>query len=224
MMKQCKATNCFKKAHARGLCSTHLSRLIRGANIDAPIRLVSKRKSEYCSVENCNRPYYCKDMCHFHYKRMIDSVDLNRQYHGYQRGKLEKNCLQCSKKFSVKKSLPNSKFCSKHCWGKHRIGEKNSNWRGGITDSTTEERNRFNRELREIILTRDNYICQICQSENSGNLQIDHIKSWAKYPELRFDINNCRTVCRPCHFYVTYKHKISPNSKWGLLCKSVLNK
>jgi 5-methylcytosine-specific restriction endonuclease McrA len=31
------------------------------------------------------------------------------------------------------------------------------------------------------------------------SIEMDHIKEWCNYPELRFDINNCRTLCSLCH-------------------------
>ena len=27
----------------------------------------------------------------------------------------------------------------------------------------------------------------------------DHVKPWALYPELRYDLDNGRTLCVPCH-------------------------
>lgn len=42
------------------------------------------------------------------------------------------------------------------------------------------------------------------------------IKSWADFPELRFDINNCRTLCRFCHYQVTFgKPMQDRNNNWG---------
>ena len=33
-----------------------------------------------------------------------------------------------------------------------------------------------------------------------GNyLEADHIKPWAYFPDLRFELDNGRTLCRPCH-------------------------
>jgi hypothetical protein len=70
------------------------------------------------------------------------------------------------------------------------------------------------KRFRNLVLGRDNDTCQIC-SIVKENLQVDHIKSWSEYPELRFDLDNCRTVCMACHYYVTYKRKIPQGIFWG---------
>jgi hypothetical protein len=51
---------------------------------------------------------------------------------------------------------------------------------------------------RKSVYDRDNYTCQICGTIG-GALNADHIKPWCLFPELRFDINNGRTLCVPCH-------------------------
>ena len=57
------------------------------------------------------------------------------------------------------------------------------------------------------VFKKDNYTCQIC-SRKSGDkypngervrIEADHIKKFADYPEFRFDLNNGRTLCKPCH-------------------------
>lgn len=55
------------------------------------------------------------------------------------------------------------------------------------------------RQWRKRVFERDDYICQIC-GKHGGKLNADHIKSFFRYPELRFDINNGRTLCEACHF------------------------
>lgn len=85
----------------------------------------------------------------------------------------------------------------------------------GVTSQNKLERRRFNKQIAWQILARDNYTCQICD-QYSGHLHVDHIRGWADYPNLRFVLSNCRTVCRACHYYITYKKSMPVGSMWGL--------
>lgn len=53
-------------------------------------------------------------------------------------------------------------------------------------------------EWRKSVLSRDDYTCQICNIRG-GNLHADHIKPFAYYPDLRFNLSNGRTLCVNCH-------------------------
>ena len=83
-----------------------------------------------------------------------------------------------------------------------------------ITPDSKRERGRFRRELQGKVLKRDDYTCQVC-GERGGDLQVGHIQSWANYPELRFKMDNCRTVCMSCHYYLTFKRKLPKGIIWG---------
>lgn len=51
---------------------------------------------------------------------------------------------------------------------------------------------------RREVFKRDDYTCQMCLVRGKY-LEADHIKPWAYFPDLRFELSNGRTLCRPCH-------------------------
>ena len=65
---------------------------------------------------------------------------------------------------------------------------------------------------RAAVFNRDRWICQECGSNK--RLNADHIKPWADYPELRYDVDNGRTLCWECHrktpTFGNYRHKKQP--------------
>ncbi len=50
---------------------------------------------------------------------------------------------------------------------------------------------------RHAVFTRDGYTCQECKSQI--NIEAHHVKTWAAYPALRFDVANGLTLCKRCH-------------------------
>ncbi len=78
-------------------------------------------------------------------------------------------------------------------------GDSHWNWRGGITDNNTVIRNGIGIKLwRMSVFARDNWTCQEC-GQHGGRLQPHHIESFAECPELRYEIDNGRTLCLECH-------------------------
>jgi len=78
-------------------------------------------------------------------------------------------------------------------------GEKHYLWKGG--------QNKIRKQLmgqyeylnwRRKVFERDNYTCQNC-GKRGVYLEADHIKPWITHPESRYDLNNGRTLCNPCH-------------------------
>lgn len=93
-------------------------------------------------------------------------------------------------------------------------GDKNPNWKGGITKIKYSIRtSQEYLEWRKKIYMRDYYTCQWCGDNKSGNLNADHIKPFAVILDENniktleeailcdelWDIANGRTLCVPCH-------------------------
>lgn len=78
-------------------------------------------------------------------------------------------------------------------------GERSAAWRGGKTEESKRARESVEYRLwREAVFKRDNWTCQDC-GIRGGRLDPHHVKGFAAFPELRFDVNNGLTLCRPCH-------------------------
>ncbi len=82
---------------------------------------------------------------------------------------------------------------------KANLGEKNYNWKGGISNSGYSDD--WGNILREEIRKRDNFICQECgihQDELDGwnkKLDVHHID----YNKHNCNKDNLITLCRSCH-------------------------
>lgn len=55
------------------------------------------------------------------------------------------------------------------------------------------------KEWRKKVYARDKHQCQWPGCSQKKRLNAHHIKSWAQYPGLRFDINNGITLCKYHH-------------------------
>ena len=72
-------------------------------------------------------------------------------------------------------------------------------YRGGVSRENKILRNTAAyRNWRKAVFERDNYTCQKCHVRGV-ELHPHHIKSWEKYPQLRFEISNGKTLCIFCH-------------------------
>lgn len=90
-------------------------------------------------------------------------------------------------------------------------GEKNINWKGGISKQNRTERQVFMqtpeyRDWRRKVFERDNYTCQKC-GYCGEKLEANHDLPYATFPELRTEILNGETLCAPCHLLVTRKQR-----------------
>ncbi len=77
-------------------------------------------------------------------------------------------------------------------------GEKNINWKGGVTSKRQEGYNNWQtKQWRREVFRRDNHTCQDCR--DTKYLNAHHIKEVSQYPELRFNVENGITLCLKCH-------------------------
>ncbi len=92
-------------------------------------------------------------------------------------------------------------------------GENHWNWQGGAKTENERIRKSLEYKLwREAVFERDDYTCQFC-GERGGRLNADHIKGFADYPDLRFAIDNGRTLCEPYH-RTTDNYGWKTSGKW----------
>jgi thymidylate synthase (FAD) len=103
---------------------------------------------------------------------------------------------------------------TKRRFSQHKSGEKNPQWRGGITRSAITIRRGVN-ELRPGLLKRDLYRCRLCGSRSS-QLEMHHIiPVWAR-PDLVLDPDNIATVCRLCHLKLN-GHEMESTGLFGVV-------
>ena len=92
------------------------------------------------------------------------------------------------------------KTCSMACRGK-LVRQRAEKKRIGYTKHQLDRLARYSPEAemwRKAVFDRDDYTCQTCGIRGTY-LEADHIKPFAYFPELRFELSNGRTLCRSCH-------------------------
>lgn len=93
-------------------------------------------------------------------------------------------------------TLKNYDFIYPNMDGTYTIADWYEN--NGVGETARKRNNYTYRKWRECVLSRDKYTCTLCG--NTGiPLNAHHIKPWAKYKDLRFDVSNGVTLCVKCH-------------------------
>ena len=157
-----------------------------------------KCRKEFCvepwRLSRNYQPKYCSKKCYYSH---TNQARMKGKHHSEE----TKQKLRQIKRELVRKGwkpwLTGTKGIVK-VWNKGILGERNSGWKGGITPINQRIRVSFEYRLwRKSLFERDNYTCVWCGSKE--RVEADHIKSFSQYPELRFAIDNGRTLCYECH-------------------------
>jgi hypothetical protein len=92
-------------------------------------------------------------------------------------------------------------------------GENHPLWNGGKSKGyKTGYYSAEYKAWRKAVFTRDDFTCQWCGE--TGYITAHHIKSFAYYPELRYEISNGITLCQDCHSKTdNYKQKAKRHKK-----------
>lgn len=122
--------------------------------------------------------------------------------HGYYVGKdsIQKSLKTIKQKYGVDNIVHIEGVVDKiKANNKSKIGELNSNWRGGITPINAKLRKSDEYESwRKQVFERDNYTCQCCGKKYTF-LHCHHLYSFIDNENLRTNIDNGVTLCKECH-------------------------
>lgn len=83
-------------------------------------------------------------------------------------------------------------------------GKDHPFWKGGISSLYDKIKQTLQYRIwRDLVYKRDYWHCQICNKHcERGDIVAHHKRSFADYPELRFDVDNGITLCRGCHLKI----------------------
>ena len=143
------------------------------------------------------------------YTNTEESRAWQRKYYAKNRERIREREREYYKKYGTIRNARRRKLgqlpgnpTGSHLSKEATLGSKNGRWKNGRTKELRVDV-RF-LELRLRVFRRDKYTCQKCGIRNGLGEEVGftmhHIKEWDKYPELRFEEENCLTLCWPCHF------------------------
>jgi len=85
-----------------------------------------------------------------------------------------------------------------------RVAEgRHNNYKGGIEKENDRARKSMEYKVwRDAVFKRDDYTCQSCGAKGCY-VEADHVMPFCDFPDLRYEVLNGRTLCKPCHAKIT---------------------
>lgn len=172
----------------------------------------------------CNIIFHKEETCsmkRWSESRKYCSVSCSKKGNTFRRGQKHNNTWNKGKTgLQVAWNKGNSEYAKALGFGKWMEGKEQSLEtkqkksfaakanvaRGGhnfYIDGRTKENHRIRNSMeykawRTSVFKRDDYTCQDC-GVRGVYIEADHIKPFAYFPELRFELSNGQTLCKPCH-------------------------
>ncbi len=105
-----------------------------------------------------------------------------------------------SNRLGVKHSLETRQKISEATRERTPRGDQCHSYKDGRLAERRDQRfSMLYKRWRYDVFIRDHFTCQHCGDTRGGNLRAHHVKSFADFPDLRFDVPNGITLCHDCH-------------------------
>ncbi len=205
LCRTCYVSSALWKERCNRISISHkqlgVGKWMKGRKISA--EAIAKRVAK---MKGRKRPPFSEE-----WKRKIGLASKGRKWTPEQREKTLRVRTPIIKSQSYREMMSRIKTGFKHTeankqlFSIQKMGDKNPMWKNNATERNWGLRLTSKYKKWQIaIFKRDAYTCQTCGFTGKNTyknivIHADHIKSFTAYPELRYDINNGRTLCVPCH-------------------------
>ena len=164
------------------------------------VQCIECGKQDNVSPSRVKTYKFCSYVCRSEWRGKYWLGESHPRWKGGERSKF---CQYCNALFSSDNitSFAKRKFCSKECADKGGFrysGKEHPNYR---EDARRKNRGGSHHHWVNAVISRDKATCQHCGA-TQVELHAHHVKSYMDHPELRFDINNGKTLCFACHWKV----------------------
>lgn len=189
------------KGNKRAFCSKRCYWAFRSNNDDVQtgtmIECLTCRNPVYRATwQRVNKRVFCNRKCYWTWLANNTGAATSN----WKGGPVVLTCKWCDAEFTVERRLckKTREYCSVKCRNSAMSGENHPAWKGGISsERDSAKRTEEYRQWRIMVFRRDHFTCVACLSKDK--IEAHHLKPFSEFPEIRFDVDNGATLCRPCH-------------------------